>query len=299
MKLVDYGLAEGLSARLARQLRRDLGEEISEARFVAIPRGGFLVLGMLSYILGLEKSQMGTFEGERSDLIVVVDDCALSGARFASTLEHVHSPRIVFAHLLSHPELRRAILEQEQRVEACLAASDLAERSDFNPDPGLWEKWRQRLPGKRYWLGAVEHVSFPWSEPSLVLWNERTQRIEDQWHSASPRHCLKSRAALGVPFPDTPVGPLDVPQHLRWKIQNDEVVAWHVHDDMVFGLRGMAGAMWRALAAYGDTDAAAEYLLRFYDVDEATLRSDLDSFRDELLAKGLLQRLYEPDDTTS
>ncbi len=49
--------------------------------------------------------------------------------------------------------------------------------------------------------------------------------------------------------------------------------------------------MWRALTGYGNLDAAAEYLLGLYDKNEATLRSDLRSFANELQANGLLEKI--------
>ena len=210
MRIISYQAAEHYCDRLARRLQAHLGPELRDSRFVAIPRGGYIVLGMLSYILSLGRTQIESWGSADTDLVVLVDDCSLSGARFAAALERLDAQRVVFAHLFSHPKLRQAILDSEPRVEACLAAEDLTERADFAPADAetFTTQWRERLPGRRYWLGVVEPIAFAWSEPDRVLWNERTQRLEDNWHRVSPRSCLDARVALGIPLLETPSGPL-------------------------------------------------------------------------------------------
>jgi hypothetical protein len=300
MRFVSYREAEYYCAQLARQLKVYLDPEVKNCRFVAIPRSGFIVLGMLSYILALEQRQVVCWmSDDKAEPTVVVDDCSLSGARFAATLEQIDTERVIFAHLFSHPGLRQAILSSEPRVEACLAAGDLDERTDFvPPDREAFETtWRERLPGRRYWLGTVEPVAFAWSQPDHVLWNERTGQLEDHWHWASPRRCLSTRVALGMPLAATPAGPITVPPHVQWKHEHDEVVLWHSQRDQVYGLKGVADAMWRALAAYGDSNAAVEHLLTQYDVSETELRSDLTLFTEELLDKGLLEYIDEQSET--
>ncbi|NOZ06932.1 MAG: hypothetical protein GXP41_11390 [Chloroflexi bacterium] len=249
MQPISYDLAEQHTLHLARKLQAHLGSDLPDSRFVAIPRGGLIVLGMLSYALGLGREQIESYDHATGDLVVVVDDCSLSGRRFGEVLAYVKAPRVVFAHLLSHPALRRAILESEPRVEACLAAADLREREGSTPANAEAHEatWRERLPGRRYWLGIVEPVAFAWSEPDKVLWNERTQQLEDHWHNASPRQCLDTRVSLNVPLQDNTFGPLDVPAHVHWKVDNGETVLWHAAEDQVYGLEGVAGAMWRAL----------------------------------------------------
>src|ERR671910_1255702 len=85
LRYVGYAQAqedcERLAARLVERFGRD---ELRGFRFVAIPRGGFIVLGMLAYILGLERSQLeaAPYSEHAGAPLVVVDDCALSGVRF-------------------------------------------------------------------------------------------------------------------------------------------------------------------------------------------------------------------------
>ena len=59
MLFITYEAAERDCAQLARMIRDQLGAELPSSRFVAIPRGGLIVLGMLSYWLGLSSDQVG------------------------------------------------------------------------------------------------------------------------------------------------------------------------------------------------------------------------------------------------
>jgi coenzyme PQQ synthesis protein D (PqqD) len=292
VRLVDYPTAEAYCIQLAGQLRSELGGRLARSKFVAIPRGGLIVLGIFSYALGLERHQIEGWEnrGDVKDNVIVVDDCCLSGARFGQVLDRLEARRIFFVHLLSHPCVRKAILDQEPRVKAGLAAGDLTERHDGNPkNPAEFSAvWRKRLPGKRYWIGATEPFAFSWSEPDRVLWNARSGKIEDTWHRCPPKLCLDTRVALDVPHNDTPIGPIDVPAHVFWKLEDGDVTLWHSKLDRVYQLQGVAGMMWRTLTFYGDLETAFEYLLKQYDVDKEELRRDLEVFYEALLAKGLL-----------
>lgn len=298
MQFVDYKEAEIHCSRLAQKLESQLGAEINSSRFIPIPRGGYVVLGMLGYLLHLTPEQFH-LPAQGEDLpLVIVDDCAISGARFAATLEKVDARRVIFAHLLSHPKLRQAILEQEPRVIACLAAGDLIERADLTqPEKEARETdWHSRLTGKRYWLGVIKPFAFAWGEPDSVQWNQRTNRVET-WQRVSPRRTLEARASLGVPFLGKAPGRLDIPRKVFWKIDNEEVLLWHAPSDVVYGLKGVASDMWRSLAAYGDLEQAASYLLDKYSVEETQLMADLQAFTADLLGKGLLtDNVEEPSD---
>lgn len=56
-----------------------------------------------------------------------------------------------------------------------------------------------------------------------------------------------------------------------------------------FGLDAVGTRFWELLAAGNDLDSAVARLLEIYDVDEATLRSDLDALVAELQGAGLLK----------
>lgn len=287
VNIVDYKGVERYSLKLAEKVRAVLGDALQTARFIAIPRGGLIVLGVLSYCLGLKREQLEIDPMKSPASIVVVDDCCLSGARFSGFIEPYDFPKIIFAHLFSTPQVRDAITKNETRVEACLAAEDLVELVDPT-SPDLQAIYWEKLPGRRHWLGRVHHIVFPWSEPDGVLWNEKKGKIEDNWHRAPPRKCLAARVELGVPISDAPTGSIDVPIGIVWKIDGDEVTLWDSNSDKVYVLKETSSLMWRALAAYGNENAVYEYLLTQYDVEKETLKHDLDMFFHDLLTKGLL-----------
>jgi hypothetical protein len=260
---------------------------------------------MLSYGLDLRRDQLAfepslTGRSPRS-LVVFVDDCALSGARFAHLLAASPAERVVLASLVSPPGLRRAV-EAEERVVACVSGGDLAEREQ--PGEAGADAWRERLPNRRFWLGSAEPVVFPWSEPESVWWNARDGRVEDGWRRASPRLTLRGRSALGLP-PDAAEGHaggerFDLAPGAFWKLEpagevdgdgEEGRLKIRAPDDRLYGFEGTALEIWKALLAGGDRAAAAGRLTALYRVEEAAALRDVDELVDDLLYRGVLVRL--------
>ena len=298
IRRATYRQAEAATKQLAAQLVQAFGtEELSRFRYAAIPRGGLIVLGMLSYVLDLKPDALMSPEPDVP--LVVVDDSAYSGARFAQFLRTVINQEVIFAHLYSHPDLRAAILRQEPRVVACLAARDLRdlapERYPDVEDYQAWKaRWQQRARQPVYWMGLPEMVIFPWSEPDRPVWNPATERVEENWWLTAPDRCLKNWARLKVPPSSKAQPTLRSPDAVAFHFCDDAIMLCDLRTEQVYGLEGVAADMWRALAGYGDLEVAVEYLLSLYEVDEPRLRSDLQAFADELLAKGLLEWIDEP-----
>lgn len=185
LRAVDPATLAEDCARLAEALHARLGPgALPEARLLAIPRGGRHVLKGLERLLG---------GGGRGRTLIVVDDCALSGARFHQFLRTVPGDRIVFAPLYSHPELRAAIVRREPRVACCLSARDLAGQR-LAAQPGAADSW--------YWSGHVEPLCFPWNEPDRTFWNPAAGRWELAWRIVPPELCPKNRPPAGAaPIP--------------------------------------------------------------------------------------------------
>ncbi len=295
VRRVTYSQAEADAKRLAARLVAAFGRrEVTRFRYEAIPRGGFFVLGMLAYLLDLSGRTL--LRPPPDAPLVVVDDCSYSGARFGEFLGLVRGKEVIFAHLYSHPDLRRAIMEQEERVVACLAAGDLhnqaRERYPNESSYRAWQqRWRERLPLRCYWQGLPELVILPWSEPDRPVWNPQTGQVEDDWRLAAPDRCLKNWARLGVPPREVDRVTLRSADPVAFNLAEDRVILCDLRTEQVYGLEGVAAEMWRALAAYGDLDVVAGYLLDRYDVPDSRLRADLETFVAELLAKGLLERV--------
>jgi len=298
VRYVDYRQAECDCEQLAASILHIYSHhELESFSFTAIPRGGSIVLGMLSYVLDLQPAQLEV------DLVsprplVIVDDCALSGHRFADFLSKTSSSHVVFVHLYSHPNLRQAILSRESRVKHCLAAHDLTDHaSEYYQIPAeyqAWQnRWQQRLGANRYWFGQSDPVCFAWSEPEYQFWNEEMERLESGWHFLAPHRCLKNKWNLGLP-------PKGLSKR-EWRVTASVVSGWfdgmlwlcQTHTHQVYSLTGLSADMWRTLAVYGDMNVAAEYLLSEYAVDPKTLRRDLSAFAKELLAAQLLEKTSE------
>jgi hypothetical protein len=297
LRYVSYSQAEEDCELLATRLIERFGhDELRRSRFVAIPRGGFIVLGMLAYVLGLEHSQLEPPYPPDVPL-VVVDDCALSGSRFGRFVSRCESRRVVFAHLYSHPDLRAAIETREPQVIGCVAARDLHDRARARYGAG-YAAWREanlaRLGDDAgYWGGLPDHLCFPWNEADVCFWNPITERFERGWCIVPPELCLKNRPPPGmepIPIqvqPEGP-GPLQPSTHTLFGEFRGKIVVGNLQTKESFSLTGVAADMWRAVVKHGNLEDAVVALSREYEVDEGTLRADLRDFVEDLRARDLL-----------
>ena len=297
LRYVGYAQAQEDCERLAARLVEKFGrDELRGFRFVAIPRGGFIVLGMLAYILGLGRSQLEPSQDTGAPLIIV-DDCALSGVRFREFLSHLESPRVVFAHLYSSLELREAIEVQESDRVTCLSAHDLRDHAQGNLGEQhlAWKRrWLERMNGEGYWVGQGEQVCFAWNEPDFGFWNPVTEREENGWRFLPPDLCLKNRLASGahpipVQFQPQGKGPLRPSSSVLFGEFEGQVAVGNLKTGESFILEGVGTDMWRAVVEYGNLEEAADALLKIYEIDGATLRADLRGFVEDLLSQSLLE----------
>lgn len=291
LRTVDYAQATEDVERLAECMKDQFGtSELRRYQFVAIPRGGLIVLGLLSYALDLAQEQIGLSTEENRPL-VVVDDCSLTGARFGQFLrEHPTPQAVIFAPLYSHPDLRTAIESSESRVRACLSARDLRDHAPERQGTGYstWvETWNDRLSRSRYWIGEPELLSFAWNEPDVAVWNAADNRVEKGWMTLSPALAPRADrpAVQHVPMFAGPLRPAD---GVIFGTVRDRVYVADLHNQRCFALDGTAADMWHALLHHGRIEAACDALLSHYTVDRATLRSDLHVFVQDLYAQHLL-----------
>ena len=298
LRYVDYMQAQEDCEQLAAQLVQRFGrDELRGFRFVAIPRGGFIVLGMLSYILGLERSQLEQ-SCDSAAPVVVVDDCALSGVRFREFLGSVENPRVVFAHLYSSPELREAIEDQESGRVTCLSAHDLRDcaQENLGEQYQAWQRrWQNRMGRRGYWVGQSEQVCFAWNEPDFGFWNPVTEKEEYGWRFISPDLCLKNRPisdahSVSVQFQPRGKGPLGPSSNVLFCEIEGQVVIGNLKTGESFVLEGVGADMWRVVVEHGNLQEAVGELMRIYEVDEVTLRTDLQVFVGNLLSQNLLER---------
>lgn len=303
-RYVDYVDAEQSVERLAEKLKAELGpERIAQAYFSAIPRGGLMILGMLSYYLELGPKQLVGIDSppqRPDDLLVIVDDCALSGVRFQQTLQRLEYENVIFCPLFAVPALCRNIEAQEPRVVSCLHAEELEDigPARYGDDYPAWrDRRKQLLGGHGYWVGITEYLAFAWCEPQTRYWDERIQGFSAGWNILPPALSIKRRvAAQAMPVTrsrwsvlETPcIGSLVPAQRLLWHDRGDEVVLARLPDEAdraapVFSLEGVAADMWRCLMESGSLEATHSALLARYRVDADRLLQDLKAFLAQLI----------------
>ncbi|NNL47194.1 MAG: PqqD family protein [Acidimicrobiia bacterium] len=282
---VDYPDLKEACQALAQQLKDLLGSDLASYGLAAIPRGGWFVLGMMSYLLE-DVGEPGSGRGQA----IVLDDVAYSGDRFARYLADSDDDQVIFAPLFSAAELRESIVDREPRVVAAVSARDL---KDHAPDRlgDAYRTWRERWAGheERYWDGQPDHVAFPWSEPDIRFWNEALDDSETGWRLIPPSHCLKNRAG-----PTTIQHVPDWTGHVRLA---DDTIYGSI-DDMivvsgggdVFRLTDSAASIWRHLSQQETVAGAARLLSDEYRVDVGTAVRDIEEFVDRLVTAGVLSR---------
>ncbi len=79
-----------------------------------------------------------------------------------------------------------------------------------------------------------------------------------------------------------------IPSNVFYREVSGEAVVLNLDNEGYFGLDDVGVDMWKALTESADGQAAFAQLLDEYDVDPTLLESDLKSFIDGLLSRGLL-----------
>ena len=79
-----------------------------------------------------------------------------------------------------------------------------------------------------------------------------------------------------------------IPETVMWQQVGDEVVILDVEGGEYHSLNDVGSQMWKALDECPDVTAAYERLRETYEVDPATLRTDLETFITRLIEMGLL-----------
>ncbi len=68
----------------------------------------------------------------------------------------------------------------------------------------------------------------------------------------------------------------------------DEAVLLNLNDNHYYGLDDIAARMWQLLEEHGDADLLMQQMLDEFDVDEATLRTDLTALLARWEQRGLI-----------
>jgi hypothetical protein len=292
LKYVRYTDLEDDCRFLASALEERVGRDyLRKCCFTCMPRGGLVILGILSYVLGLERWQLET-PLSRDVPLVVIDDCALSGKRFFEFLRKNPGDTIIFAPLYSTPGLRSAIEAREEKVSICISARDIgscvhpseegrrAFEEIFTSDPSTSD----------YWKGFTEYLCFAWNEPDCVFFNAVTHKTEGKWTVFPQEVCLKN-------------GPVRIPVTILRDVRREFQVSGDIvtiDDDTGvtienlltnnrYRTQGTAAEMWKALLECGTQEALLEHFYTEYDIDRPTLRKDIHDFVQDLHSQGILK----------
>jgi hypothetical protein len=292
---LSYQAVEESCEILAERLVGRFGlDELRRFRFNGIPRGGLIVLAMLSYRLGLSRDQLEP-DSAGTDPLVLVDDCSVTGLRFGEWLDRASARTVVFAHLYSHPGLREAIEAQEPRVTTCVSAHDFVDhaRAEYGEQYEAWREERldQGRSG-RYWAGRIDQVAFPWSEPDRGAVNPVTGEVDRAWCLLPPRLQLRNRAGVAVPSIRVQVrqarGDLLRPHILDAEV-GDAVLLTDMETEQMLMLEGTAADMWRAILRHRCIETALNELHRTYEAERDVLRQDLKRFLAAMADRGVLE----------
>jgi Coenzyme PQQ synthesis protein D (PqqD) len=79
-----------------------------------------------------------------------------------------------------------------------------------------------------------------------------------------------------------------VPDSVLYQELEEEAVLLNMSNQQYFGLNDVGAQMWRSLAEAGNIADAEALLLKVYEIEPPTLRSDLETLVRDLLKAGLL-----------
>lgn len=293
LRYVNYFRAEEDCRILASLLKERFGEvALKQFHFTAIPRGGYIVLGLLAYILGVHPSRLES-PVPRDATLIVLDDCAISGTRFQDFLKKSENERIIFAPLYSHPDLRKSIEEREPRVVACISAHDLTDYSDeIEGGKELYrEHWRCRYSDNRYWIGLPEYLCFAWNEPDRPFWNHVSGKSECGWTILPHEYCLKNGPPrIPVYVQPEAKGAIRPADDVIFLMDGNSVFIGDLDSKASYHLGGAGADIWREIIESGDEEAAIKKIREKYETDEESLRDNVASFLGDLICKGILEQ---------
>jgi hypothetical protein len=291
LRFVSYADATAACETLTEQLIDTFGfQTLRNFRFYGIPRGGLIILGMLAYTLGLSHAQM-SLPYPLDIPLVLIDDCALSGSRFARTRSQYPQHELIFAPLYSHPDLRRNLTKAEPQVLYCISGEDLQDHgsSIMGSDYEAWQTQNQaRLKGQRYWLGLPDYLCFPWNEPDHLLWNPFAEVLEQSWHILPSTHCLKNRPGASLLVQRQPhfKGWLQPTPQTIFGTSEDQVLIGNLATGETFGLSGKAAEFWSVLLEAKTLEEAITTLAQHRP--ESIVREELTGLINQLLDQNIL-----------
>ena len=88
--------------------------------------------------------------------------------------------------------------------------------------------------------------------------------------------------------------PIAIPDEVLHQQLDAETVLLHLDTETYYGLDEVGSRVWQLLQEHGSTEPVVAALVQEYDVDEATVRRDIDRLLGELADAGLIRRAGGP-----
>jgi Coenzyme PQQ synthesis protein D (PqqD) len=309
-RYVDYIEAEHLTETLASRLKDRYGrQELLSFDYRAIPRGGLIVMGMLSYALGLPAESVFPSVLNTGKPLVFIDDCVLSGMRFQQQLKKFDERKVAIAALFAPADLCNST-EKGKFPFDCISAVALEDLGPklYGKSYDTWQtQWAELQGNSVLWRGQPEYLCFPWNEPESSFLNTITGEIESGFHFAPKGRCLHHRQGSLLNSADDPpiIQPVQIHDDGPGPINAaSDVVAARIDANRIavadfsgsgsdkttrcFLLEDSAADMWEQLIKHGTVDKASQILSLLYDTDQSALSCDISHFTDSLINTGLL-----------
>lgn len=87
------------------------------------------------------------------------------------------------------------------------------------------------------------------------------------------------------------MGTVHVSEHVEWRAIEDEVVVLDLRTELYLSFNASGAVLWCSLAEGATNDELVQRLITGFDVDEEQARADVNEFVEELLERGLVERV--------
>lgn len=128
------------------------------------------------------------------------------------------------------------------------------------------------------------------TEHAQLLLDEKQLAFVCRHFETDESMVTRRESVVGAEKPSIPKGSVVPHPSVLFGDTAGQIVLSNTETGEYCALTGVAADMWRTLLEHDDMDDVVTALLRQYDTDEATLRSDLEGFVGGLVDRGLVKR---------
>jgi hypothetical protein len=276
---VGYSRSIRLAKRLAARIEDRLGTEVDRASAVAVPRGGFFVLGYLSHFIPLSVTS------DHTGPTLLVDDVSLSGRRMSEWIDRLPDREVVVATLFSSTQVRESVARSYGDRVSWVSAEDVKTYGNTEPHPD------ETNPPP--WRGVTEHICFPWTEPDRGIRLHGTSEFFTGFRLIPPELCLKNQVQSDrnrnrVKIVGNESGWIRTAGGVLWADIGEAVHLADTERGRSQTLDGTAAQFWIASFLFETRAEVTAHLSARYGIDEGRIFNDLDVFIGKMIDEGIL-----------